>query len=86
MMDETTGEVKRVYARRNQKGFGAALMTALEENAAGAGYRLLVLECREGNAHAIDFYKKEGYVLCDWYPPYGEEADAVCLEKYLKQE
>ena len=83
-IDESTGEVKRVFARRNQSGYGAELMHALEENAQKAGYDRLVLECREGNSHAIEFYKKNGYVLCDRYPPYEDEADAVCLEKYLR--
>ena len=83
MLDGTTGEIKRVYARRNSRGIGAALMTALENNAREAGYSRLVLECREGNSHAIEFYKKNGYTLCEKYPPYDKEDDAVCLEKWL---
>ena len=82
-IDERTGEVKRVFARRNHIGYGAELMRALEENAQEAGFDRLVLECREGNDHAIEFYKKNGYVPCDRYPPYEEETDAVCLEKWL---
>ena len=85
MMDETTGEIKRVYARKNNNGVGTRLMAALERTAAEAGYRRLVLECREGNGHAIGFYRKNGYTLCAKYPPYDEEADAVCLEKRLEQ-
>ena len=83
-MDDETGEVKRVYARKNRRGNGAALMAALEKMAGTAGYRRLVLECREGNPHAIEFYKKNGYTVCENYPPYENEADAVCLEKELK--
>ena len=82
-IDETTGEIKRVYARKNQKGIGTALMTALEGYARQTGYRRLVLECREGNSHAIAFYRRNGYVNCEKYPPYEEEDDAVCLEKRL---
>lgn len=83
-IDETTGEVKRVYARKNGKGIGATLMTALEEEAIRAGFRRLVLECREGNSHAIEFYKKNGYAVCEKYPPYQDERDAVCLDKRLR--
>ena len=83
-MDSATGEVKRVYARKNHKGIGAKLMEAVEEQARSVGYERLVLECREGNGHAIEFYKKVGYTVCDKYPPYWDEADAVCLEKSLK--
>ena len=85
-LDATTGEVKRVYARKNRKGIGRILMAALEQYAAEAGYRRLVLECREGNPHAIEFYKKTGYRVCEKYPPYGDEEDAVCLDKQLEHE
>jgi len=80
-LDRKTGEVKRVYARPNREGFGARLMKLVEEQARLEGYERLVLECREGNAHAIEFYQKQGYVICAKYPPYEEEADAICMEK-----
>ena len=83
-MDETTGEIKRVYARKNAKGIGSALMAALEQEAFGLGYTRLVLECREGNGHAIAFYERIGFQRCEKYPPYETEADAVCLEKRQK--
>ena len=82
-MDKKTGEVKRVYARPNREGFGSSLMELVEEQARAEGYERLVLECREGNPHAIEFYKKQGYAICEKYPPYKEEADAVCMEKTL---
>ena len=82
-VNETTGEVKRVYVRKSGIGIGAALLTATEGEAISAGYRRLVLECREGNSHAIEFYKKNGYAVCAKYPPYQDEKDAVCLEKWL---
>ena len=83
-LDAATGELKRVFARKNRKGIGSALLAELEKQAKETGYERLVLECREGNSHAIDFYIREGYSLCAKYPPYENEADAVCLEKALK--
>ena len=83
-MDDATGAVKRVYARQTQKGTGAALMAEVEKQAPNEGYERLVLECREGNGHAIGFYKRRGYSVCAKYPPYQDEEDAVCLEKRLK--
>ena len=85
-VDENTGEVKRVYARKNGSGYGAALMAAVEKLAADMGYKKLILECREGNPHAVNFYIRQGYVICEKYPPYDEEADAVCLEKIMNDE
>jgi ribosomal protein S18 acetylase RimI-like enzyme len=58
-------------------------MKLVEDQARVERYERLVLECREGNAHAIDFYQNLGYVLCAKYPPYEDEADAVCMEKRL---
>ena len=58
-------------------------MAAVEARAAAIGYRRLVLECREGNAAAIGFYRRNGYAVCEKYPPYGDEKDAVCMEKPL---
>lgn len=81
--DDTTGEVKRVFAKKNHRGYGAELMAAVETLALAYSYRRLILECREGNPHAIDFYKRVGYSLCENYPPYENETDAVCLEKKL---
>ena len=83
LLSGRTGEVKRVFARRNHKGYGAALMAAVEARAAAIGYCRLVLECREGNASAIGFYRRIGYEDCEKYPPYGDEKDAVCMEKLL---
>lgn len=81
--DDTTGEVKRVFAKKNHRGYGAELIAAVETLALDCGYRRLILECREGNPHAIDFYKRVGYLPCENYPPYENETDAVCLEKKL---
>jgi len=82
-MDESTGELKRVYARANKIGMGQSLLEALEQWAADYGYSRLVLECREANAHAIDFYRRHGYRDCEKYEPYLDQDDAVCLEKVI---
>ena len=83
LLSGRTGEVKRVFARSNHKGYGTALMAAVEARAAAIGYRRLVLECRESNTEAIGFYRRIGYAVCEKYPPYGDEKDAVCMEKLL---
>lgn len=82
-LDEETGEVKRVYARKNNIGAGRILMAELERWALQKGYTKLALECRPGNPHAIEFYKKVGYQVRDNFPPYVGVEDAVCLEKSL---
>jgi len=80
--DNESGEVKRVYARKNSKGYAAQLMKVLEAWASEQGYKKLILECREQNSHALDFYSQAGYQICEKYTPYENEADAVCM--YIK--
>lgn len=79
--DVNTAEVKRVFARRNRIGAGAQLMEELERLAKESGFEKLILECRTGNPHALEFYRKTGYAVRSKYPPYEKEEDAVCMEK-----
>lgn len=81
--DAETGEIKRVYSRPNREGWGRQLMAALEAWAKTQGYRRLILECREKNSHALEFYRKSGYAVCANYPPYVGVSDAVCMDKRL---
>lgn len=82
-VDNQTGEIKRVYTRENRLGVGSALIDQLEKWANEHQYHRLILECREVNQHAITFYKKKGYKVCDKYPPYIEQEDAVCMDKII---
>lgn len=82
-IDSHTGEVKRVFADKNTIGAGTALMRELERWALAHDYTHMLLECREQNKHALDFYHRIGYRNCDKFPPYDNEDDAVCMEKYL---
>ena len=82
-VDETTGEVKRVYARRNRSGNAAALMKSLENWASEQGYTRLILECRQKDKHAIEFYDRTGYAVCEPYGPYVHIDDAVCMDKHI---
>lgn len=84
MVDEECGEIRRVYARKNNEGIGSALLNAIEQWAAKHGYQRLVLQSREANTHALAFYEKKGYTRCPKYPPYTESPIAVCMEKHLK--
>jgi len=59
-------------------------MQELERWGLAHGFTRLVLESRESNVHAIEFYKKNGYSVCPNYGPYVNEKDAVCMEKLIK--
>ena len=56
-------EVKRLYVRPAQRGFGiaAALMDALETFAFLRGYRAVYLDTFDGLGDAVRFYERRGY-------------------------
>ena len=82
-VNDETGEVKRVYARKNAEGNGMKLMEYLEKWASENGYAKLILECRPNNTHALRFYEKCGYTVCENFPPYDVDTYAVCMEKCI---
>ena len=75
-------ELKRMYARPGS-GAGLALLTALEAQAVGFGYRAVWLSTRRVNARALAFYARNGYVPVENYGRYVGRSDSVCLGKHL---
>lgn len=63
-IDGAKAELKRmrVHPRFQRKGFGQAILEALESLAAKAGYTSLHLDTPEGHLAAQRFYLKNGYV------------------------
>ena len=83
-LDPATGELSRIFvdssARRN--GVGAAIMSALESEAAGR-FKRLVLETGVAQPESIALYEKCGYRSV---PCWGKSADnpkSRCYEKCL---
>lgn len=66
---ERSGEVKRLYVKPENRGQGIAdgLLKALEEYAAGVGYRTLYLDSKDDLLPAISFYHGHGYEDCERY-------------------
>lgn len=81
--DETTAEVKRVYARKKGAGVGSAVLAFLEVKAAELGYARLVLETRRLNEKAVAFYLAKGYAVIENFGKYKGREEAICLEKRL---
>ena len=77
------GEVKRLYVRPawRRGGVADALMSSLEEYAAGAGYESLYLDSKADLEAALRFYQRRGYLPCERY---NENPQAtVFLRKHL---
>jgi GNAT superfamily N-acetyltransferase len=68
-MDESTGEIKRMFVRpaARSRGVAGALLGALETTALSLGYRRLRLDTGPEQVHAISLYARAGYVRIDPY-------------------
>ncbi|WP_167957076.1 GNAT family N-acetyltransferase [Anaerosporobacter faecicola] len=82
-ISQECGEIKRIYARKNQCQMGRRIIKALEEEAKRLNYQKLVLETRIQNEHAISFYEKNGYIHCEKYGVYRNNENAYCFKKEL---
>nr|WP_051464644.1 GNAT family N-acetyltransferase [Clostridium sp. 12(A)] len=82
-MDETTAEVKRMYAKEKGVGAGNQILSYLESKAREMGYQVLRLETRKVNETAVSFYLKNGYQIISNYGQYETRTESVCFEKKL---
>ncbi len=79
-------EIKRMYvaAQARGRGFAAALLTALEDEAQAAGADWMVLETGLPQVAAIRLYRSGGYVDIAPYGFYAAEPSVVSLGKRLR--
>ncbi|MET3144137.1 UNVERIFIED_ORG: GNAT superfamily N-acetyltransferase [Arthrobacter sp. UYEF10] len=80
-------EVKRVIVDPAARGLGAAtqLMAGLEQIAAAAGARRVILQTGGKQPEAEALYRKIGYREIPVYPPYNTAIpSSVCFEKELE--
>ncbi|TGA95932.1 GNAT family N-acetyltransferase [Sporolactobacillus shoreae] len=82
-IDKNTAEVKRMYAKLKRKGIGSKILDYLENEAHKMGYKKLILETRQINQKAVQFYKSKSYLRIHNYGKYIGCSEAVCFEKSL---
>jgi GNAT superfamily N-acetyltransferase len=80
-----TVEVKRVYVEPafRRRGLAALVMTAIEEDAAAAGHRAVVLNSGNRQPEALALYAGLGYAPIPGYGVYAGMPGAVFLGKEL---
>jgi GNAT superfamily N-acetyltransferase len=83
-LDESTAEIKRMYARAGSRA-GAALLAELERRAAAFGYQRTCLSTRRINERAVSFYQRHGYTEIAPYGHYAERAQSICMGKQLSR-
>jgi GNAT superfamily N-acetyltransferase len=68
-LDEEVAEIKRMFVRPGARSHGMAgeLLAALESSARQLGYRRVRLDTGPKQIHALNLYRREGYVPVDPY-------------------
>ena len=86
MQEEGVVEVKRMYVRDGHRGrgFGRAILAALEEKATRRGYRVIRLETGDNQPEAIALYESAGYHRIPCYGDYASNPHSRCFEKPLQ--
>lgn len=79
------GEVKRMYVhpRGRGQGIAKAMLALLEDRAAQAGCRLLMLETGPFQPEALGFYARAGYERCGRFGSYRNDPLSVFMRKRL---
>jgi GNAT superfamily N-acetyltransferase len=85
MNEEGVVELKRMYVRDSHRGrgFGRAILAALEEIAAHRGYRIIRLETGSNQPEAVALYAGAGYHRIPCYGFHAADALSRCFEKQL---
>jgi GNAT superfamily N-acetyltransferase len=81
VLDDGTGEVKRMYVSPDARATGVAtgILRGLEDHARRLGVETLVLSTGTEQPDAMRFYEREGYHRTDGYGPYTGEPMARCF-------
>jgi GNAT superfamily N-acetyltransferase len=82
-IDDSTAELKRMYAKEQGLGVGTSILNFLENKALEFGYSRLICETRKVNAGACSFYIRNGFHIIPNYGKYEGRDEAVCFERKL---
>ena len=83
-IDDSTGELKRMYAKEQGLGVGTSILNFLENKALEFGYSRLICETRKINVGACSFYVRNGFHVIPNYGKYQGRDEAVCFEKRIR--
>jgi putative acetyltransferase len=84
-LSDGAAELKRMFVRRDQrgKGFGRAMLAALEKIATRRGFRMIRLETGVNQPEAIGLYESMGYYRIPCFGEYVPDHNSRCFEKAL---
>jgi putative acetyltransferase len=80
-------EIKRMYVRAAARGDGVAdaIIERLEEEAHGAGLRVVRLETGVHQPAAIGFYRRRGFMPCRAFEPYASLPPGAIKTSYFME-
>jgi putative acetyltransferase len=86
VLNETNGELKRMYVRPENRSLGVAqaILKKLEISAIQSGCRHLFLETGPYQPDAINFYSKQGYQRTGKFGDYPDHPLSVFMRKSLE--
>lgn len=84
-MDGQCSEVRRMFtsALARQQGAGRAILSAVEQHAAGQGFCELRLETGNRQGPAVALYEAAGYRRIEPYGAYRDDPTSVCFAKLI---
>jgi GNAT superfamily N-acetyltransferase len=84
-LDDTTGEIKRMYTTPSgrRRGIGRALLSRLEDEARALGYASLQLETGAPQHEAVAMYESAGWARIPSYGRYSSDPRSICFRKDL---
>jgi len=84
-LDETHGEIKRMYVVPERRGTGVSttILSALEGEVRSRGWTRLVLETGDQQPDAMRLYEREGYTRIPNFGYYADSELSICYEKAL---
>jgi GNAT superfamily N-acetyltransferase len=84
-LDDTTGELRRMYVvpAHRGKGLGGRILVALEAAARDLGYTTMRLETGNEAPEAIGLYTSHGYEPIPCWGPFATDPKSRCYERRL---
>jgi len=84
-LDETTGELRRMYVlpAHRSRGLGRAILQELESAARALGYTRMRLETGNEAPEALGLYTSSGYEPIPCWGPFASDPKSRCFEKRL---
>ena len=84
-LDETTGELRRMYVlpAHRSRGLGRAILEELENAARALGYTRMRLETGNEAPEALGLYTSSGYEPIPCWGPFASDPKSRCFERRL---